>query len=293
MRLPGHIVDHHTANAGPTNDTGSEPPPLAALSIDESQTPTTHRFCRDCGAPWDHNQDQCPCCQQRAAQQAVLLHHADDSKGVTGAIALYFSLLAVCVAGIIAGRVMSYSPRHEVDIELWATVGITAVTLVWAIVDHRIVVPPLLTAPNPLWIAGAIGLSLVTFTIATSVIYGFTRLVAPHGPGTLDPFITTGYGWGFVISCVCVEPAIIEELAFRGIIFGRMSRVLNPTETVLVTALMFMTLHLSPVRFPHTLALGLAAGFLRTRTKSLYPCMALHFAHNLLCVGAQRFHWFT
>jgi membrane protease YdiL (CAAX protease family) len=48
-----------------------------------------------------------------------------------------------------------------------------------------------------------------------------------------------------------------------------------------------MLLHLSPARFPHTLAIGLAAGFLRVRSKSILPCMALHFSHNFLCVALE------
>jgi membrane protease YdiL (CAAX protease family) len=47
---------------------------------------------------------------------------------------------------------------------------------------------------------------------------------------------------------------------------------------------MFMVLHLNPIRFPHTLALGLTAGIVRVRCKSILPCMVLHFCHNFFCV---------
>jgi membrane protease YdiL (CAAX protease family) len=94
-----------------------------------------------------------------------------------------------------------------------------------------------------------------------------------------------------VVLFVAVQPAIFEELAFRGVIINALQRALSPFETVIVSALMFMILHLSFGRFPHTLALGLAAGFLRVRTKSLYPCMILHFSHNFMCVMAERAGW--
>ncbi len=90
-----------------------------------------------------------------------------------------------------------------------------------------------------------------------------------------------------IILCICVQPAVIEELAFRGVIFGALQKALSPFETIMVSALMFMILHLSIARFPHTLALGAAAGYLRTRTRSLYPCIVLHFSHNFLCVLAE------
>ena len=76
-----------------------------------------------------------------------------------------------------------------------------------------------------------------------------------------------------------------------GTILSALSRALRPTEAVLVSAMMFMILHLAPLRFPHTLAMGVAAGFLRLRTGSLYPCVLLHFTHNGLCVAAEYFHY--
>jgi membrane protease YdiL (CAAX protease family) len=97
-------------------------------------------------------------------------------------------------------------------------------------------------------------------------------------------FLAEGYGWGTVVLMICVEPAVFEEMAFRGVIFSALRIILSPMETVFVTALLFMALHLSPGNFPHTLALGLTAGFLRLRTGSLLPGMLLHFAHNFMCV---------
>jgi len=42
-----------------------------------------------------------------------------------------------------------------------------------------------------------------------------------------------------------------------------------------------MMIHLSVPSFPHLFLMGLALGYLRSRTGSLYAGMVLHFTHNL------------
>ena len=84
-----------------------------------------------------------------------------------------------------------------------------------------------------------------------------------------------------------MQPAIFEELASRGVIFGALERVLAVREAIMVSALLFMIIHLAVLSFPHLLVLGLVLGYLRVRTGSLYPGMVLHFTHNLLVVMSE------
>ena len=286
MQVPAHIVDLRTVPP-------IERPDAEALAAEVILEPTTGpRFCRACGSVWEAAWVDCEACAKNFTRQAVLRELAPESRAVNSSVAMYFALLAICASGLIAGYFHIDRPHHGLQIQLWEEAGLTALTLVWAAVSMRSVASPLSSIAAAPWFAVAVGLSLVTFGIATGVIAGFNYLVRPVPETMSRDFLSAGYGWGFIVLCVCVQPAVIEELAFRGVIFAGMSRVLNRWETIFVTALMFMTLHLSPVRFPHTLALGLGAGYLRTRTRSLYPCMAMHFSHNLLCVVAERFHWF-
>ena len=85
--------------------------------------------------------------------------------------------------------------------------------------------------------------------------------------------------WQLLVLC-SLAPAVIEEIAFRGIIFERLSRVLGEREAWLVQAALFSVLHLSPVIFPTHFAMGLIFGWLRMRTRSLIPGMILHGAWN-------------
>jgi membrane protease YdiL (CAAX protease family) len=83
-----------------------------------------------------------------------------------------------------------------------------------------------------------------------------------------------------LLALYSLAPAVFEEIAFRGIIFDRLRRVLGEREGWLVQAALFSVLHLSPVIFPTHFAMGLIFGWLRMRTRSLIPGMILHAAWN-------------
>jgi membrane protease YdiL (CAAX protease family) len=98
--------------------------------------------------------------------------------------------------------------------------------------------------------------------------------------GFLGDFIAHGWSPWAAIPLVCLAPAVFEELAFRGVIQGRLERLIQPTEALIVQAAMFSVLHMLPLVFVSHFVMGLVLGLVRTRTKSLYPAMAIHALWN-------------
>jgi membrane protease YdiL (CAAX protease family) len=258
--------------------------PVRAIPLEaEPAVAAQPRFCTKCGTAWEAAWVECAVCARRRAAPVAALPLEDGTSAIKSAAALYFSLLLVCMIGTIA----SAMGAREVGVDIGVSIGISAVTLGWCVASWRAVLPLLREVPAIGWFAAGIGLSFVTFAVGAMVIGGVMKAFHLPREQMSKAFLEGGFGWGTVLLVTCVQPAVIEELAFRGVVIGALRRALSPVETVLVSALMFMILHLSPLRFPHTLALGLAAGYLRVRTKSIYPCIALHFAHNLMCIGAE------
>jgi membrane protease YdiL (CAAX protease family) len=142
---------------------------------------------------------------------------------------------------------------------------------------------------RPLWCVAGAALGVVTFSVACALVYGFNHFFELEEYSYSDHLFDAGWGWGMSILVVAVQPAVFEELAFRGVVFSALRRVLESGEAVLVSALMFMILHLSVLSFPHLLLIGVVLGWLRVRTGSLLPGMFLHFTHNLLCVAWERY----
>lgn len=97
--------------------------------------------------------------------------------------------------------------------------------------------------------------------------------------------------WLILLS-LAVAPGLFEELAFRGFLFGSLSRALAPDRTILVSAVLFGLFHevLTPGRFLASTFIGLVLGWVRLRTGSILPCMALHMVHNgvLLTIAYHR-----
>lgn len=94
-------------------------------------------------------------------------------------------------------------------------------------------------------------------------------------------------GWhiGPMLVLVSIMPAFVEELGFRGVIQSTLNHVFHEREAWLIQAALFSVLHLSPLMFPSHFLMGFCLGYMRLRTKSLYPGMALHAAWNafVLC----------
>jgi membrane protease YdiL (CAAX protease family) len=101
---------------------------------------------------------------------------------------------------------------------------------------------------------------------------------------------------------VCVIAPIAEELFFRGFIFGSLRRIrltvggrdLGTWVAALLTGVLFGLVHAGSASSQYLVPLGLLGFVLclvRWRTRSLYPCMALHSVNNALALGVNQLHW--
>ena len=96
-------------------------------------------------------------------------------------------------------------------------------------------------------------------------------------------------GWPLwtVFLLVSVMPGIFEELAFRGVIQSSLERMLNARDAWLIQAALFSILHLSPLIFPSHFLMGLCFGYIRRRSRSIYPGMLLHAFWNAFVVAGE------
>ncbi|HYE31894.1 MAG TPA: CPBP family intramembrane glutamic endopeptidase [Methylomirabilota bacterium] len=159
----------------------------------------------------------------------------------------------------------------------------TAVVAFWSFAALRVVIEPLRARFNLAWLLAAMLLATPTYVAAHFTVEWLVAL-GIQDVNYLLIFQEEGYGLGWAVLLVCVQPAIVEEVAFRGVVQGSLNGVLGSRQALWVSALMFAILHLSIPSLPHLLALGLVLGWFRNRTNSLVPGMFLHFTHNLLVI---------
>ena len=121
--------------------------------------------------------------------------------------------------------------------------------------------------------------TVIQFVLLGTVFYLLEQTGIPFERIT-DEMQRHDYALWQLLVLYSLVPAVCEEIAFRGIIFDRLRRVLGDREGWLVQAALFSVLHLMPVIFPTHFAMGLIFGWLRMRTGSLIPGMILHAAWN-------------
>jgi membrane protease YdiL (CAAX protease family) len=85
-----------------------------------------------------------------------------------------------------------------------------------------------------------------------------------------------------LILMVCVFPAIIEEIGFRGLLQQWLQVTIRPWRAIVLTSFLFAALHVSIVHYPYLFLLSLVLGWMKWKTQSLYPCMIMHFLHNFI-----------
>ncbi len=87
-----------------------------------------------------------------------------------------------------------------------------------------------------------------------------------------------GIGWALFV--IALSPAILEELAFRGLLQGRLSALYGRVPGIIVTGAAFAIAHGITLGYPFHAALGMYLCWLRARSESLYPGIMLHFLYN-------------
>jgi hypothetical protein len=72
----------------------------------------------------------------------------------------------------------------------------------------------------------------------------------------------------------------VEEILFRGLVFGAFRRSLGPLLGALAASLVFSAVHLSLSASVPLVVLGLVLCYVYERTGSLYPAIAFHAVFN-------------
>lgn len=175
----------------------------------------------------------------------------------------------------------------ELAADLLAALAGTLVVAIWTGASWSRISDGLRVFPGLRWYLAAIGLAVRSFGLALPTVNGLVGALGVEEVQYSTPYFEAGLGWWAVVLSICVQPAISEELAFRGVIRGGLRGVLTDRAAIIVSALMFMILHLSILSLPHLLIMGRVLAILRVRTGSRYPGMVLHFSHDALCVGLE------
>ncbi len=138
-----------------------------------------------------------------------------------------------------------------------------------------------LVAPRSWWRAAGLGVAaLLAIWVLGAVLNIFLEAGKEQGlvPDGWDSSRAAPFVVNFVV--VAVMAPVVEELTFRGLGYAVVGSVMGPIWTILVTGLAFGLAHGLLVALPVLSSFGVILGWLRWKTDSLYPSIALHAVFN-------------
>ena len=154
-----------------------------------------------------------------------------------------------------------------------------------------------------LWLGiGAFFAAGAGYLLVTAIYQSIVKL---HGTDKLPTDLGINTSTAALVGAaifVCVVAPICEEFFFRGFIFGALRRwhikvhghQIGTWLAAIETGLLFGLAHTGSAAAQYLIPLGFLGFVLcivRWKTRSLYPCMALHSVNNSIALGYNELHW--
>lgn len=185
----------------------------------------------------------------------------------TTVMALFALFYAVGGLGVAAGVA-----RHGRDAA--RLIGLTAFRWRWAVAAS----------------AATVGLSiLITSVVLPALGEAAGADMTPSATAVLGRLVDTPRRLVVALVVVAVLAPLVEELIFRGLLFGWLQGAVGGGTALLVTTVLFGVAHSNPASpevatILGTGALGLVLGYARLRTGSIWPSVVAHAVNNGVAV---------
>ena len=139
-----------------------------------------------------------------------------------------------------------------------------------------------------------IGLLLLAYPIMLILGYynAFLKEIIPNNTFIIQELKTDNYQKNLLenngtlmlylkLFVIALLPAVGEELVFRGVLLSKIRLASNSEHYgVIVSAILFATIHLQPTKLLPMIFLGLVLGYLYTKTKNIVYPIFFHFLFN-------------
>ena len=194
---------------------------------------------------------------------------------------LFFTYLCVIVIGSMLGYAI-WGEGNQLPMMIFMDLMLLTTTIVF-LCGYWSSVKPMFATLGVLNTQSWLGLLLLAPLLAINYGYHHMLIELMGQKTTEDPYSFFSSPWGPII-LICVMPAIVEEIGFRGIIQDQFERVVSPWVAIIVASAAFSAAHFSVLSAPYLALVGVLLGWMKWKTGSLYPSMVVHFLHNYAVV---------
>ena len=251
--------------------------------------------CHYCGTTLDPSLYFCPNCStpvQRVEEvlPRVSAPYLSDSKRVEllapGSIRVFWAYLGLILgAGIVGVALFGPGDDNAGAFHVFFGLVFSAFTLGFAVFHFPTLAPQFRRTGfgHP---AAWIGLFLLLPLLGVNFLY---QVVFVEALG-LDEILEYDSSDGLFTSraalvlFVAVIPGITEEIAYRGLIQEWLEKAIEPRKAITVASFLFAISHFSVFSFPYLFAAGWLLGWMKWKTRSLFPSMVVHFLHNFAVI---------
>ena len=244
-------------------------------------------FCTHCGAALLPDATECAECRLALSPAAM----PTDARA-WGIWQPALGLMVLVPTAVLIASLALVIPLAVAAVISATALGLLQVALVW-ILGIRTWPPP--------W--ALVGFARPRTSLRSSAMLAAAALVCSLGFAQLYTMAAMAMGWDFLMPpelpdglllpggwvvfsalALAVWTPVAEEMFFRGFVLRGLANRWRFGPALVASAVVFAALHLAPALLLPVFVTGLLLGFLYHRTGSLWPCIAVHAAQNLIAV---------
>lgn len=204
------------------------------------------------------------------------------SQVIAAVVALFMMGVNFTAPDGLGVNIEDLDPITEGRTILFASLGLVVILLLSRLAGHKIFSAPKTLKPVA---------TLVSIISMLLLAHGIEFMATPLGLddfGTSAKFEAMSHDWLCVLA-ICVIIPITEEMVFRaGVLRKMLEWGCGKWVAIITTAVAFGLFHGNPLQAIPAAIMGVALGWLYTKTGSLRLCLLAHIANNsLACVEMQ------
>lgn len=169
-------------------------------------------------------------------------------------------------------------------------IGLTGIWWVFTLAfvhAERKLLKPIFSSKIQLRLMAIILIVSVWSGIGIHYLVGFLNSLQPELHRVTFVFWQSDYPVLFSILFICLIPAFVEELAFRGFILGRLLKSTNPNTAIFISSVLFAIIHFSIFSLVWLIPLGMLFAYFRYKYGSIWYCILGYFAYNFMIISFE------
>ncbi len=151
---------------------------------------------------------------------------------------------------------------------------------------------PLFARPNVLSLGLSVmaGVGVLCLLMIVNYVAGYIATAVEYPLSVVYPPLNNAWQWMLAVLCVCVVPAIVEEVLFRGVVLEAFLPY-GDIPAILLSALTFALFHFNLAQSIYPFLYAIVLGLVVRKTGNIYYAMIMHFTNNLLTIIMSYFGW--